>query len=60
MSMDKRWRDLADILVNYSVGVKKGDRVLITMYETETAPLAQACYRAAVMAGGYLHIWKKT
>ena len=54
--MDKRWRELADILVNYSVGVQKGDRVLITMYETETAPLARACYRAAVMAGGYPHI----
>lgn len=51
--MDKRWDALASILVNYSIGVKPGDRVLITMMETETEPLARACYREAVRAGGY-------
>lgn len=51
--MDKRWDALASILVNYSIGVKPGDRVLITMMEVETEPLARACYREAVKAGGY-------
>ena len=51
--MDKRWDALASILVNYSTGVKPGERVLITMMEVETEPLARACYREAVKAGGY-------
>lgn len=50
--IDPRWHQLADILVNYSTGVKKGERVLITMMETETFPLAKAVYAAAVKAGG--------
>jgi aminopeptidase len=49
---DPRWQQLADILVNYSTGVKKNDRVLITMMEIETLPLARAVYAAAVKAGG--------
>ena len=51
--MDKRWDALASILVNYSIGVKPGERLLITMMEVETEPLARACYREAVKAGGY-------
>lgn len=50
--IDERWEKLADILVNYSTAVKKGDRVLITMMEVETFPLAKAVYDAAVKAGG--------
>jgi aminopeptidase len=50
--IDPRWHQLADILVNYSTEVKKGDRVLITMMEIETFPLAKAVYTAAVQAGG--------
>lgn len=50
--MDKRWTDLAKVLVNYSVGLKKGEKLLITMMETETWPLARACYQEAVRAGG--------
>ena len=49
---DPRWQQLADILVNYSTRVKKNDRVLITMMEVETLPLARAVYAAAVKAGG--------
>lgn len=49
--MDKRWKELAGILVNYSVGVKKGERLLITMMEPETEPLARACYEEAIKAG---------
>jgi len=50
--IDPRWQQLADILVNYSTEVKKGERVLITMMEIETFPLAKAIYAAAVKAGG--------
>jgi len=50
--MDKRWKELADVLVNYSVGVQPGDKVLITMMETETWDLARACYQEVVRAGG--------
>ena len=51
--MDKRWHELADILVNYSVKVKKGDKVMITMLEVETEPLARACYQEVIKAGGF-------
>ena len=50
--IDTRWKQLADILVDYSVEVKRGDRVLITMMEVDTFPLARAVYQAAVRAGG--------
>lgn len=50
--IDPRWHQVADILVNYSTEVKKGDRVFITMQEIETFPLAKAVYNAAVRAGG--------
>jgi len=50
--IDPRWQQLADILVNYSTGVKKGDRVLITMMEIDTFPLARSVYAAAINAGG--------
>lgn len=50
--IDPRWHQLANILVNYSTEVKKGDHVLITMMEIETFPLAKAVYKAAVQAGG--------
>ena len=49
---DLRWNLLANILVNYSTSVKKGERVLITMMEVETLPLARAVYAACVKAGG--------
>lgn len=42
---------MAYILVNYSVGVKRGERLLITMMEPETEPLARACYEEAIKAG---------
>ena len=50
--MDKRWSELAKVLVNYSVGLKKGEKLLITMMEIETWPLARACYQEAVRVGG--------
>lgn len=51
--MDKRWKRLGDLLVNYSTGVRPGERVMIAMSEVETYPLAQAVYEAAVKAGAY-------
>ena len=50
---DKRWDELADILVNWSVEVKKGERVMIAMHEVETFPLTVAVYRAVIKAGGF-------
>ncbi len=51
--MDKRWYQLADILVNYSTKVGKGEKVMIAMHEVETLPLARATYEAVIKAGGY-------
>ncbi len=54
--MTDLWHALADILVNYSTKTRKGDRVLITMVETDTFPLARAVYAAAVKAGALPYI----
>ena len=54
--MDKRWYQLADILVNYSTTVAKGEKVMIAMHEVETLPLARATYEAVIKAGGYPQI----
>lgn len=54
--MDKRWKEVADILVNYSTEVKPGQRVMIAMREVETLPLARAVYESAVQAGGFPQI----
>lgn len=53
---DPRWDELASILVNYSTRTQPGDKVQITMMETETFPLARAVYAAAVKAGALPHI----
>ena len=50
---DRRWSELAEILVNYSTGTQAGDRLLITMMEPETFPLALAVYEHAVRAGAF-------
>ncbi|MDP1779533.1 MAG: aminopeptidase [Anaerolineales bacterium] len=49
---DPRWQQLAEILVNYSTAVKKGERVLITMMEIDTFPLMRTVYDAVIKAGG--------
>lgn len=54
--IDDRWEKLANILVNYSVMVRRGERVLITMMETYTFPLVRACYKAVLRAGGLPHV----
>ncbi|PWB51575.1 MAG: aminopeptidase [Anaerolineales bacterium] len=50
------WQRLADILVNYSTKIKKGDKVQITMMEADTFPLARAVYAEVIKAGGLPNI----
>ncbi len=52
-SADKRWRQLGELLVNYSAAVKPGERVMIAMGELESFPLVQAVYEAVLQAGGF-------
>ncbi len=52
-SSDKRWKQLGDLLVNYSAEVKSGERVMIAMNECESFPLVHAVYEAVVRAGAY-------
>ena len=54
--MDGRWRQLAEILVNYSTKVQPGERVMIAMKETSTLPLVRAVYEAAVKAGAHVQV----
>ncbi len=49
----KEWIELADILVNYSVRVRPGDKVFMTLMEPETIPLGQRVYSKVVQAGGF-------
>jgi aminopeptidase len=49
--VDKRWTQLGDLLVNYSMAVKPGEKVMIAFVELETYPLVQAIYRACIQAG---------
>ncbi len=51
--MDPRILTFADILVNYSSGVKAGDKVLIQCYGLSAKPLVKALVRKVYEAGGY-------
>lgn len=51
--MDRRWKQLGELLVSYSTAVKPGERVMIAMVEPETLPLVQSVYEAAIKAGAY-------
>jgi len=51
--MDKRWKQLGEVLINYSTAVKPGERVMIAMIEPETYPLVQGVYEAAIKAGAF-------
>ncbi len=53
---DKRWQALGDSLVNYSLEIKPGQKLMIAMYETESYPLALAVYGACIKAGGFPQI----
>jgi aminopeptidase len=52
-SSDKRWKQLGDLLVNYSAEVKPGERVMIAMGELESYPLMQAVFEAAIKVGAF-------
>ena len=54
--LDPRWERLAEVLVGYSTAVRPGERVLISMGEIETYPLARAVHAAVVRAGGFAQI----
>ena len=49
---DPRLRKLADVLVNYSLGVKPGQLVSIAV-PAVAAPLAEECVRAVLLAGAH-------
>jgi aminopeptidase len=49
--MDRRWKELARVLVDYSTGVQPGERVMIAMVELAAHPLTQAVYEAVIQAG---------
>ncbi len=51
--MDKRWHQLADLLVNWAVEVKPGEKVMIAMHEVETLDMTIAVYRSVIKAGGF-------
>ena len=58
--MDTRIEKMAHVIINYSTGVKPGERVLIRSTSPAGQPLAQALYQAALRAGGeafnYIHL----
>jgi aminopeptidase len=51
--VDKRWKQLGDLLVNYSMKIKPGEKVMIAMVEKKTYSLALALYEAVIKAGAY-------
>lgn len=53
LSTDKRWDEVAKVLVDYSTTTTNGDRVLIIMREPETFPLVRAVSARCVAAGAY-------
>ena len=50
--VDIRLQRMANVLVNYSIGVKPGERVAIRT-PALAAPLVREIYRAALRAGGF-------
>ena len=57
---DKRWKQFGDVLVNYCMEVKPGEKVMIAMHEPETWSLALATYEAVIQAGGFPQIQMKS
>jgi aminopeptidase len=52
---DPRIAKLADLLINYSVKLKKGEHVLIETFDTPDE-IAIECVKAARKAGGHAHV----
>lgn len=53
LEFDPRWSELAKVVVNYSLKVQPGERVMIAMSEIESFPLARAMVAWSVRAGAY-------
>ena len=51
--MDKSWSKLGKLLVDYSMAVKPGEKVMIAFIELESYPLVHAIYKACIEAGAY-------
>jgi len=51
--MDKRWKRLGELLVNYSAEVKPGEKVMIAFGELESFPLVHAVFEACIIAGAH-------
>jgi aminopeptidase len=51
--MDKRWKQLANLLVTHSTNIQKGERVMIAFTEVETYPLVVCLYQACIQAGAF-------
>lgn len=58
--MNIRIKKMAEVIINYSLAVQPGERVLIRSTSPAGEPLAQALYQAALQAGGqaftYIHL----
>ena len=53
--MSRIFKKYADLLINYCVSLKKGERLLVQT-TTLAEPLAREVYRAALRAGGHPHM----
>ncbi|MFA5107580.1 MAG: aminopeptidase [Patescibacteria group bacterium] len=53
--MDPRNRQLAETLVDYSMGVKKGDNVLVETIGTDPLPLSREVVTVAIERGAKVH-----
>jgi aminopeptidase len=51
--MDNRWKQIGDLLVNYSMQVKAGEKVMIAMGELESYPLTLVLYEACTKIGAF-------
>ena len=58
--MDSRITKMAEVLINYSLAVQPGERVLIRSTSPAAEPLVQALYQVGLRAGGevftYIHL----
>lgn len=54
--MDKRWDQLADLLVSHSMAIKPTEKVMIAYGEKETYPLVYSLYRACIQAGAFVQV----
>ena len=54
--MDSRNKKFADLIVNYSCRVQKGEKVLIEEIGVSAAPLIKELIRAVYAAGGYPYL----